>query len=322
MSRLRNRNKLCDIVLVVRNSHGPVPGRLRARGTYDRGIVMDLPAAPRRWNAADLLLYLVGVYGVAFALTGVWLGMRSVMDIGGSCASGGPYQIATPCPEGVDVLLTLGIPLGIVSAGLMVWKGSRIGPMYAGLVALAWPVLFLSLGWNFLEYGVRNPFGEGVELGWLIPGVIFVIMGGVPLLGWLAARGHGPVVPGVRSTTTPIELNELASAMRQVSHRASRNATSTDDRGRCHGDRPATGRRVPAPRWSPTAWSTSSSGSLGCASRVPSRTRSTTTPRWPSSGPPRAGSSADARAAAPHAPMADAAGRSWPSWRASPRPSG
>jgi hypothetical protein len=189
--------------------------------------VLDLPAAPRRWNAADLLLYLVGVYGVAFALTGVWLGMRSVMDIGGSCASGGPYQIATPCPEGVDVLLTLGIPLGIVSAGLMVWKGSRIGPMYAGLVALAWPVLFLSLGWNFLEYGVRNPFGEGVELGWLIPGVIFVIMGGVPLLGWLAARGHGPVVPGVRSTTTPIELNELASAMRQVSIRASRNATST-----------------------------------------------------------------------------------------------
>ncbi len=141
----------------------------------------------------------MGVYGVAFALTGVWLGMRSVMDIGGSCASGGPYRDRHAVSrQGVDVLLTLGIPLGIVSAGLMVWKGSRIGAAYAGLVALAWPVLFLSLGWNFLEYGVRNPFGEGVELGWLIPGVIFVIMGGVPLLGWLAARGHGPVVPGVR----------------------------------------------------------------------------------------------------------------------------
>ena len=81
-----------------------------------------------------------------------------------------PIKIATPCPAGVDVLLTLGIPLGIVSAGLMVWKGSRIGASYAGLVALAWPVLFLSLGWNFLEYGVRNPFGEGVELGWFVPG--------------------------------------------------------------------------------------------------------------------------------------------------------
>src|SRR6478609_6363401 len=111
------------------------------RRTYDRRIVMDPATAPRRWSVGDLLLYLVGVYGVAFALTGVWLGMRSVMDIGGSCASGGPYQIATPCPAGVDVLLTLGIPLGIVSAGLMVWKGSRIGASYASLVALAWPVL-------------------------------------------------------------------------------------------------------------------------------------------------------------------------------------
>ena len=62
------------------------------------------------------------------------------------------------------------------------------------------------------------------------PGIIFVIMGGVPLLGWLAARGHGPVVPGVRSTTTPIELNELASAMRQVSLRASRQRLVHDDR--------------------------------------------------------------------------------------------
>ena len=52
-------------------------------------------------------------------------------------------------------------------------------------------------------------------------------MGGVPLVAWFAAKGHGPVVPGVRTTTTPIELNELASAMRQVSLRASRHATST-----------------------------------------------------------------------------------------------
>jgi len=165
--------------------------------------------------------------GLSFSLTGIWLGMRSVMDIGGSCASGGPVEVVTPCPGGVEVLLTLGFPIGFASAGLMIWKGSRLGAGYAGLVALAWPALFLSLGWNFLEYGVRNPFGEGVELGWLIPGVIFVIMGAVPLLGWLAARGHGPVVPGVRSTTTPMEIGQLAAALRQVSLRASRQSTPT-----------------------------------------------------------------------------------------------
>ena len=109
----------------------------------------------------------------------------------------------------------------------MLWRGPRIGPGYTGLVALAWPALFLGLGWNFLEYGVRNPFGDGVELGWLIPGVIFMIMGGVPLAGWVAARGHGPVVPSVRETTTPIELTELATAMRRVTLRAGRQAAAT-----------------------------------------------------------------------------------------------
>jgi hypothetical protein len=47
----------------------------------------------------------------------------------------------------------------------MAWKDSSLGARYAGLVALAWPALFLSLGWDFLEYGVRNPFGDGVEWG-------------------------------------------------------------------------------------------------------------------------------------------------------------
>ena len=54
--------------------------------------------------------------------------MRSVMDIGGSCASGGPYSIEVACPDGVDVLMLVAFPLGFLSAGLMVWKGSRLGP--------------------------------------------------------------------------------------------------------------------------------------------------------------------------------------------------
>ena len=75
---------------------------------------------------------------------GIWLGMRAVMDIGGACGSGGAYEIRTPCPGGIEVLLVLGFPIGFASAGLMLWRGSRIGPGYAGLVALAWPALFLA----------------------------------------------------------------------------------------------------------------------------------------------------------------------------------
>jgi hypothetical protein len=52
---------------------------------------------------------------------------------------------------------------------------------------LAWPGLFLSLGWNFLEYGIAPPAdlgADGPEWGWVIPGLMFVAMGAVPL--WLA----------------------------------------------------------------------------------------------------------------------------------------
>lgn len=215
---------------------------MRHPGPYDdRSVSLDI-GRRRSYTTGDVVFYLVGVAGLTFALTCVWLGMRSVMDIGGYCASGGPYEVATTCPAGVDVIMTLAFPLGFLSAGLMLWKGSRLGDPYAGLVALAWPALFLSLGWNFLEYALRAPGGGGVELGWLIPGVIFIIMGGVPLLGWIGARGHGHVVPGVAATRTPIELNELSRAMRQVVATAGRSGGPTVDVGaamRLAGSKPA-----------------------------------------------------------------------------------
>ena len=49
------------------------------------------------------------------------------------------------------------------------------------LVFLAWPALFLSLGWNFLEYGFFPPEG-GWVWSWLFCGVLFVLMGAVPLV--------------------------------------------------------------------------------------------------------------------------------------------
>jgi hypothetical protein len=35
------------------------------------------------------------------SLTVLWLSMRTVTDIGGSCGSGGPYENARPCPGNV-----------------------------------------------------------------------------------------------------------------------------------------------------------------------------------------------------------------------------
>ena len=166
---------------------------------------------------------IVGLLGAAFglaaSLTVVWMGMRAVMDIGGACADGGPYVSAQPCPDGVPLLMTLGI-FGLFGfGGLGFWAGAQVGGPWIGLPLLGWPALFLSLGWNFLEYGVSPPeaFGTGPELGWLIPGVIFVLMGGVPLVvAWrardvirsdspsaISTRFGLPNVTGRRASTTP-----------------------------------------------------------------------------------------------------------------------
>jgi hypothetical protein len=137
----------------------------------------------------DWALYLLGVGALTAAIVVIFLGMRAVMDIGGYCAEGGPYVIETHCPEGVPLLMTLAFPGAFGAIGLMLWGGSPIGRQYQGLAFFAWPALFLSLGWNFLEYGVNPPGGGGLAWGWLICGVVFVAMGGVPLIAVLRYDG-------------------------------------------------------------------------------------------------------------------------------------
>jgi hypothetical protein len=120
-------------------------------------------------------------------LTVLFLGMRSVMEIGGFCASGGPYVIEDPCPKGAAWMMPVSIIVGLVALGIHVMASLQLpGPRFA---LLAWPALFLSLGWNFWEYGL-DPGAEnggGTAVGWIVCGVVFVLMGGVPLVLLLAS---------------------------------------------------------------------------------------------------------------------------------------
>jgi hypothetical protein len=141
--------------------------------------------------------YLAGIALGTLSITLLFLGMRAVMDVGGACADGGPYVSAQPCPDGVPVAMVGGMFGLFGSAGLIVWFGSRIGKGAASIVALGWPALFLALGLNFLDYAIHPPDAEPTPVwGWLIPGVLFWLIGGAPLavgvLAWREARAGRP----------------------------------------------------------------------------------------------------------------------------------
>ena len=135
---------------------------------------------------------LIGIGGVAFSITLLSQSMRAVEAVGGSCASGGPYAISRPCPQGVAGALPLAIIGGLIFLGLFIFCASDRGRSVA---MLAWSALFLTLAWNFIDYGLKG--GSSGGAGFLIPGVLFVIMGAAPLFYvvpnmWKSFLGQDP----------------------------------------------------------------------------------------------------------------------------------
>jgi hypothetical protein len=126
------------------------------------------------------LWVLFAMGAVACALTLLWLGMRAVMEIGGACASGGPFVPVRPCPKGAPGLIVGGIWGGMIFAGIYAFQMMK--RKIPSMLGLLWPALFISLGWNFLEFGIDAPGEQGLVWGWLICGVLFFAMGGLPLL--------------------------------------------------------------------------------------------------------------------------------------------
>jgi hypothetical protein len=116
----------------------------------------------------------------ALALTGTVIGLTwlnqvasSVMAIGGSCGSGGPYEVAHPCPEGAW-MAPVGILGGLVCLGLYAFLRPSGSPQ---LLFLAWPALFGSLGVQF----IRAAMHESQAFGWWVCGVVFLAMALVPV---------------------------------------------------------------------------------------------------------------------------------------------
>ena len=119
-------------------------------------------------------------------MTWTFLGMRAVMDVGGACASGGPYVSAQPCPSGTG-LLSVGIPLMMVAA--FVGSGLAMSLQAPTLLLPMWWLVFGTLGWNFLEYGA---FSGDLAWGWIVCGVVFELMALPALAAQVSFRTVGP----------------------------------------------------------------------------------------------------------------------------------
>jgi hypothetical protein len=135
-------------------------------------------------SSLALRLFLLPL-GFAFFLTCLFLAMRGIMDLGGMVASGGPYEIAHQAPGYVWIF-----PVAIISCTIIALASftRRFSPSGLNLVGLLfWPAIFLSLGWNFLEYGF---FKDGLQPGWIVCGILFMLMGGVPLYFLLKPSGN------------------------------------------------------------------------------------------------------------------------------------
>jgi len=110
----------------------------------------------------------------SFCFTLLYQSAAVVMGLGGSCASGGPYVIETECPDAVVAATPLSILGGFVAVGIAIFVARGFG---TPLIAWGWSILFLGLGIAFLAAGIGD-----LAAGFLVCGVLFVAMGGAPLV--------------------------------------------------------------------------------------------------------------------------------------------
>jgi hypothetical protein len=123
----------------------------------------------------------VSWFGFALCFSLLYLTAVTVTSLGGYCASGGPYAIEVECPENVVAFAPLSIWGGLIAVAIALVFAQGFG---LPLIIWAWPILFVGLGWSFLQSFINYGDITGIVIG-----VMFVIMGLAPLLlalraGW------------------------------------------------------------------------------------------------------------------------------------------
>ncbi|MDQ2698362.1 MAG: hypothetical protein M3Y46_06180 [Actinomycetota bacterium] len=143
----------------------------------------------RRTPIIRVLGSLVSWFGFAFCFSLLYLTAVTVTALGGYCASGGPYEIAVECPENVVAFTPLSIFGGMFAVLLAIVFAQGFG---VPLVIWAWPILFVGLGWSFLQSFINYGDITGIVIG-----IMFVLMGLAPLVLALRAAPRSSIIGSV-----------------------------------------------------------------------------------------------------------------------------
>jgi hypothetical protein len=137
-----------------------------------------------------ILRTLIGLSVMVASITLISYAVFQLLQIG-TCASGGPYEVARECPPGTERIMFAIFPAVLVMLGAAALYASRGTPpgsddKASGASALLWIWSGLFLGIAFACFwGVWGPNanpGPGGDLGGLIVGFLFVPMGLAPLV--------------------------------------------------------------------------------------------------------------------------------------------
>jgi hypothetical protein len=132
----------------------------------------------------------LGIAAGAAAITLLSMLLRAATAVGGSCADGEAALAGQPCRSHPGTALLLAFACALVCLLAVSWGSAALGapkPLF-----LAWPALALTLGWNFLRDGFDPPMGEGLALGYVVGGVVFLLLGAAPLVLRLSAVRDEP----------------------------------------------------------------------------------------------------------------------------------
>ena len=126
----------------------------------------------------------------AFCWVTMGYGIFQMLSVG-TCASGGPYEVARECPDGIEavVFALVGGTFGLfIAAGIYLSRGKPPGgappPDNGGIVVWFWTGLFwaLAAGCFLGVWGPEANPGPGGELGGLIVGFMGLLFGAGGLL--------------------------------------------------------------------------------------------------------------------------------------------